>query len=449
MHRNFLIRLVSSAALTATALSSACGPGNTAMDGGSIAICGDGTKDPDELCDDGNSIAGDGCSPECVLSGMPYDCADLMVHDGPQQSDSVVDLLPLADGTFVAAGRLDAGADARSWLGRFEPTGAPRWFVEAPTLDPNLRRITAIAGDQQGGIWALGYTTGSLYEDTLLRLDLDGNLVSGTLIRSEADNPVRARDIEATAAGVWIGGSSGTTLALGAKDAWLGLYDPEQGTIRDLLLEDHLGFDDTINRIERHDDGVAVAATLSTSPHNEEDILLEAKTTIMVAWFDQHGNEQRRTMVGPSPDPEFVRYANQLAMDESGHWFVGGNLSPLDFTQQAQGWAAQVDGGWAWTTGMPAAYWAGMVGVDEGVMIATIHLIDDKKSNMLVYQGKLREFGLDGANRWEFDSADDIDGFTYYIHRVLARDANHRFRTIGTVFAPGQPAVMRSCSITR
>jgi cysteine-rich repeat protein len=38
-------------------------------------FCGDGVVDPDEACDDGNTKAGDGCSPKCQPDGYPSDAA--------------------------------------------------------------------------------------------------------------------------------------------------------------------------------------------------------------------------------------------------------------------------------------------------------------------------------------------------------------------------------------
>lgn len=37
------------------------------LDGGTEPICGDGTIDPGEECDDGNISDGDGCQSMCVL----------------------------------------------------------------------------------------------------------------------------------------------------------------------------------------------------------------------------------------------------------------------------------------------------------------------------------------------------------------------------------------------
>lgn len=41
------------------------GPADTAPDAPTVDTCGDGTLDPDEGCDDGNTRAGDGCGPSC------------------------------------------------------------------------------------------------------------------------------------------------------------------------------------------------------------------------------------------------------------------------------------------------------------------------------------------------------------------------------------------------
>ncbi len=43
------------------------GSSSTTTTGSGGPVCGDGTKDPSEACDDGNTVAGDGCSPMCEI----------------------------------------------------------------------------------------------------------------------------------------------------------------------------------------------------------------------------------------------------------------------------------------------------------------------------------------------------------------------------------------------
>ncbi|MFO7564736.1 MAG: hypothetical protein R6X02_18980, partial [Enhygromyxa sp.] len=375
-------------------LCGGCGPGDQASDGGSIGACGDGVKHEEELCDDGNLIPGDGCSPECLPSGMPHDCVDLVVQDNLERRDSVEDLLPLADGTFIAVGQLDQGPGNRwGWLGRFEPSGARRWFVDASTLDVSVAYVSRISGDEQAGVWAVG-KSGAGSRDHLLRFDLDGNLIGSVAIESEMGERVDVRDIEVTEAGVWIAGGNRPDGQF-TTDMWLGLYDPSGGTIRDQLREDHLGYEDTVNAVVRDGEGVAIAATVSTSPNTDGDVMLEASTDIIVAWFDQHGTEHARATVGPSPDPNYVRHASQLAVDESGRWFVGGPLVSL----HSQAWVAQVGGTWAWTS--TAAGVTGLVGVHDGIVVAAPPPISSDPSS---YRSWVGEFAWDGAVRWEFDA---------------------------------------------
>lgn len=35
--------------------------------GGTLALCGNGMVDEDEVCDDGNDVNGDGCSEQCTI----------------------------------------------------------------------------------------------------------------------------------------------------------------------------------------------------------------------------------------------------------------------------------------------------------------------------------------------------------------------------------------------
>jgi len=57
--------------------------------------CGDGTADPDEECDDGNTIAGDGCSEICLVEPSTARCGDGVLSGaeecdrGPLNDDSI------------------------------------------------------------------------------------------------------------------------------------------------------------------------------------------------------------------------------------------------------------------------------------------------------------------------------------------------------------------------
>ena len=48
--------------------------------------CGDGVVDPDEECDDGNSISGDGCDAQCMMETL--DDQDTLTGDKITDSDS-------------------------------------------------------------------------------------------------------------------------------------------------------------------------------------------------------------------------------------------------------------------------------------------------------------------------------------------------------------------------
>jgi cysteine-rich repeat protein len=56
--------------------------------GGSNPICGDGTVDTGEQCDDGNTVAGDGCSATCTTESTSAVCGDGKVNtDAGEQCD--------------------------------------------------------------------------------------------------------------------------------------------------------------------------------------------------------------------------------------------------------------------------------------------------------------------------------------------------------------------------
>jgi cysteine-rich repeat protein len=74
-----------------------CDDGNTADGDGCSASCtietaplpecGNGIVEPGEQCDDGNTTRGDGCSASCTTEVLPLDCGDEAVGDGEQCDD--------------------------------------------------------------------------------------------------------------------------------------------------------------------------------------------------------------------------------------------------------------------------------------------------------------------------------------------------------------------------
>lgn len=62
------------------------------------AVCGDGIVTGDELCDDGNAVAGDGCSEDCLPEEDPGETGDDEVGDGETGGTGDVGLEGLDDG---------------------------------------------------------------------------------------------------------------------------------------------------------------------------------------------------------------------------------------------------------------------------------------------------------------------------------------------------------------
>lgn len=101
-------------------LTEACDDGNTAAGDGCSpacaeepppAVCGNGVLDAGEQCDDGNSITGDGCSAQCVSEPGVFVCGNA-VAEGAEECD---------DGNTVGGD----GCSATCTLE--EPTGPTTW----------------------------------------------------------------------------------------------------------------------------------------------------------------------------------------------------------------------------------------------------------------------------------------------------------------------------------
>lgn len=98
----------------------------SAGSGGGDPLCGDGTRDDGEECDDGNDGDGDGCNADCVRSGALL--WSVAVAGSAGEIDSGQAITRLASGGIVATGWLhDAATDDDVWVARYDADGAQLW----------------------------------------------------------------------------------------------------------------------------------------------------------------------------------------------------------------------------------------------------------------------------------------------------------------------------------
>lgn len=189
-------------------------------------ICGDGKVDPPEACDDGNTQSGDGCSPACQLPGTPTQCITLLRGDGTID-DQVDVVLPLGD-EFVAAGSLNMDGAVVAWVGKWHEQGERIWLrtLAAGDGETRLRDITV---DGSTGYWVALNSSGTA---ELAHLDEFGSVGERTSLPDASIRRVRWIDGR-----LWVAGSL-------QDDLWLAVLD--NGSLETSMLEDHLGYEDTI-----------------------------------------------------------------------------------------------------------------------------------------------------------------------------------------------------------
>ena len=123
--------------------SSSGGSTDSSSSGGGDFVCGDGVVDPGEDCDDANLDEGDGCTPQCRISGSER----WVQRYGAMADDRAVAMLVRDDGVVVVAGEQDdAEGDRSALVLAYEPDGAliePAWVDE----EPGDRRVHGLATD--------------------------------------------------------------------------------------------------------------------------------------------------------------------------------------------------------------------------------------------------------------------------------------------------------------
>jgi cysteine-rich repeat protein len=140
--------------------------------------CGDGIVDPDEDCDDGNDIDGDGCNNDCRVSGQLI--WEHFHASGVGEVDEGFDVAYAPDGTFHAVGyvRLEAAGPTHGWRRKFSAIGgmlATQTHAGPGTGNNQFRGVTI---DDDGNVYVAGYenVTGEGANAWVRRHDADGSV---------------------------------------------------------------------------------------------------------------------------------------------------------------------------------------------------------------------------------------------------------------------------------
>ena len=156
------------------------------------ARCGDGTRDHDEDCDDGNQINADGCNADCRLSGqLLWDDA---IGSGFGFIEDGMAVAAAADGTVFVAGYGTDAAEARdAWLRRYSAAGEPLWTQTHAGAGGANDEIRGLLLDDGGNLFAAGYeSTASTGLDAWLR---SYNLQGAEIWTRTYDGPASSTDV--------------------------------------------------------------------------------------------------------------------------------------------------------------------------------------------------------------------------------------------------------------
>lgn len=401
-------------------------------DGDPEPVCGDGKIEAPEVCDDGNTEPGDGCTATCLASGTPTQCFTL-VHGEGTSIDSVEVILPYTD-SLVAGGTLRVEGEDVAWVGKWSDEGEQRWLTMA-SEDSYLRDLTT---DGSSGHWA-ALTASSVAE--LVHLDDAGHVLERTPVPDAFVRRVRWIDGR-----LWVAGTF-------EQDLWLAVR--VDGNLETLLLEDHLGFEDTIGAMEVHGDRVLVAATLATDDGFDGDILLTPTAEIVVIAFDLDGNELEREAVdvGSLETP----YASAL-VGVDDRWVVAGHAPPQQVLHRQQIWLTSAAQDWAWNSisvfgpqqgsmFQGGADVGGLAKVGSGFLLAGLSATYPGPTNAVELTGWLVEFDSAGQMVWDYHVTHPDEA--QYQETAVVIDAEGRIRTAGLGWTDGRSSTLRTCIVER
>lgn len=405
-----------------------CAHANTcAGQGGGPSVCGDEQVTGEELCDDGNSIDGDGCDSDCQPSGRLRWATVLDFRSGPGDAATAVAPLDGGDGGFVVVGHTRALSNPAAQDRTFATVTATGEIGLTQTFDglgdnetpESTDDALHVAAWPDGGFVVVGHAhveasmgvAESAEYPVVTRYTSDGvevwSLALANVIRGRA-NAVVVDDMGF----VWVGGSQGTA-------AWLRKFNGNTGDILRTITPALDG--STCNECDRvvalaavPQVGIAVAATLRGA--NDDDV--------WVAQVDYPGNEVwSDTYDTGGPDT-----AIGVGVDETGSVIVLGSSTASAFVRKYApngDLAAQIDN----PTGA-ASIPTGFAVAPDGGFATTLSSSVGGETNIIV-----QRHGPDGSVIWATPWGDDALRETALGH-ALALTSAGEVAVVGQIHDP-------------
>lgn len=305
---------------------------------GSPPTCGDGVVDPDEACDDGNDVDGDGCNRDCVVSGSilwttmldDTPCLGALVVDSEgilyashvdSMNDEVVSMFESSDGSlrntislphglWPAGSRFASGItltgtpaatpDDRIVVQRRDADGDMTWEQSLEDPTEGSRSVTATAVGPDGSVtMVVGVSLDPDGRYDMIQLDEAGSIAWSVVIEETSYAPTR--ELRRAAAAL-----DGDLVFASAER--LDRYGGD-GTLR---WSQPMPSDVYVEQVAFAPDGSAYATLILRASGNPGVRGYDASGSLISDWIDEDDS-------GPSTD----EHGSYLDVDSQGNVVVG------------------------------------------------------------------------------------------------------------------------------
>lgn len=353
-----------------------------------ISGCGDGfiQKGNDEFCDDGNGIDGDACNNDCLTAGLWTS-----THNGTANLDDEAHAIAVdAAGNFYAAGTefVSGGEQANLWIQQYGPDGSPGWDVSYHSV--TSEEAFGIAVDGAGNVIAVGYefASGQGKNISIQKFDSSGNRTWGDTINGPSD-----------------GNDEGLAVAVGPGDSFVVVgFQSTEDNAKDIWVRRYDGsntpdWTDTVDGSGDNDEanGVAIDASgnVAVAGYTVGSNGLDA----WVRKYDSSGNETwTRTHNGSANESD---EANGVAFGPNGEILVTGFETVAGEEKNIWTRNYDTDGNENWTRTHNGPTDRGDVGygvavdADGNVVVVASEYIAGSVDNMWV-----RKYAANGDELW-------------------------------------------------